>query len=80
MQELFRFISVDDEDRELRQSITGASELNYWRNAGNSIDSYTKGDTTEGSEGDVEGGEANAQGSSALVRGVLAEIDCTNLN
>ena len=80
MQELFRFIRADDENRELRQSITSASELNYWRNTGDSTDLDTGGDNTEDSRGDVEGEEADAQNSSTLVRGILVDCDCTNLN
>ena len=80
MQELFRFIRVDDENRKVQQSITGASELNYWRNTGDSIDLDTGGDNTEGSREDVEGEEADAQNSITLVRSILVDCDCTNLN
>ena len=80
MQEPFRFIRADDGNRELRQSITAASEHNYWRNTGDSIDLDTGGDNTEDSRGDVEGKEADAQNSSTLVRSILVDCDCTNLN
>ena len=80
MQEPFRFIRADDGNREARQSITAASELNYWRNTGDSTDLDTGGDNTEDSRGDVEGEEADAQNSSTLVRSILVDCDCTNLN
>ena len=80
MQKLFRFIRADDGNREVRQSITAASELNYWRNTGDSTDLDTGGDNTEDSRGDVEGEEADAQNSSTLVRSILVDCDCTNLN
>ena len=80
MQEPFRFIRADDGNREVRQSITAASELNYWRNTGDSTDLDTGGDNTEGSSRDVDGEEADARVSSILARSVLLESDCTNLN
>ena len=78
--EFFKSIWTDDDYRELRQSITSTSELNYWRNTGDSQDSDAGGDNTEGSRGDVEGEEADARVSSILARSVLLESDCTNLN
>ena len=80
MQEPFRFIRADDGNREVRQSITASSELNYWRNTGDSTDLDTGGDNTEDSRGDVEGEEADAQNSSTLARSILVDCDCTNLN
>ena len=80
MQEPFRLIRADDGNREVRQSITAASELNYWRNTGDSTDLDTGGDNTEDSRGDDEGEESDAQNSSTLVRSILVDCDCTNLN
>ena len=80
LQKLFRFIRADDGNREVRQSITAASELNYWRNTGDSTDLDNGGDNTEDTRGDVEGEEADAQNSSTLVRSILVDCDCTNLN
>jgi len=80
LQKLFRFIRADDGNREVRQSITAASKLNYWRNTGDSTDLDTGGDNTEDSRGDVEGEEADAQNSSTLFRSILVDWDCTNLN
>ena len=80
MQEPFRFIRADDENREVQQSITATSELNYWRNTGDSTDLDTGGDNTEDSRGDDEGEESDAQNSSTLVRSILVDCDFTNLN
>ena len=79
-QEFFKSIGTDEDNRELRQSITAASELNYWRNTGDSTDLDTGGDNTEDTRGDVEGEEADAQNSSTLVRCILVDCDFTNLN
>ena len=79
-QEFFKPFGTDDDYRELRQSITGVSELNYWRNTGDSTDLDTGGDNTEDSRGDDEGEESDAQNSSTLVRSILVDCDCTNLN
>ena len=79
-QEFFKSIGTDDDNREVRQSITGASELNYWRNTGDSTDLDTGGDNTEHSRGDVEGGGTDARFCGILARSVLLESDCTNLN
>ena len=78
-QEFFKAIETDDENRKVRQSITGASELNYWRNTGDSQDSDARGDNTEGSRRDVEGEEACTRVSSIIARCVMLESDCTNL-
>ena len=60
MQEIFKFIRTDDENRHVRRSISG--------------------DTNKNSREDVEGEEADAQNSSTLVRSILVDCDCTNLN
>ena len=80
MQEFFGFIRTDDENRQIRRSISGDTNVNYWRNTGDSTDLDTGGDNTEDSRGDDEGEESDAQNSSTLVRSILVDCDCTNLN
>ena len=77
--EFFKSIWTDDDYRELRQSITAASEHNYWRNTGDSIDLDTGGENTEDSRGDVEGEEADARISSILAKSVFQKVTALNL-
>ena len=56
-QEFFKSIGTDEDNRKLRQSITSASKLNYWRNAGDSLDSDTGGDNTVVVEGTLKEGD-----------------------